>query len=101
MAPETNTWPYFIKKKKYVFLTNACTCDDLGFIVPAVTLSICWKTRVARDRAMVQNTLFSQLCSKERICVNHNSQSLLLKETSVIFHGQYIPFQIFSGLLSL
>lgn len=47
--------------------------DNLGLIVPAVTLSICQKIRIARDRAMVQNTVFSQLCAKERICISHNS----------------------------
>lgn len=101
MAPKPDTWPYFIKRKRYVFLTNACICDNPGIIVLAVIFSICQKTRVAKHRTVIQTTVFSQLCSKERTCISHSSQSLLLKETSVIFHGQYSPFQIFSGLFSL
>lgn len=56
MAPKTNVWLCFIKRKRYVFFTNACTCDNL---VLALTLSVYQKTRVARQISMLQNTVFS------------------------------------------
>lgn len=56
MAPKTNSWLCFIKRKIYIFFTNACTCDNL---VLALTLSVCKKTRVVRQISMLQNTVFS------------------------------------------